>query len=121
MVTDGAQTTSLADGLAALADAADRTEPLTLVVPVVEAVPPWLVGLAAAAHDQGARVLVSAEPPAGATGEAADGWEIGVCTAALAAGVDDVVGIDPRRVTRVRAVIEATRRATMAPPAEQPA
>ena len=37
-------------------------------------------------------------------GETLDGWEIGVCAAALAAGAADVQGLDRTRVARVREV-----------------
>lgn len=76
----------------------------TLVVPVRAVVPSWLVELAAEAADLGIDVLVEAEPPADLDGEALDGWEIGVCTAALASGAADVIGVDPRRVARVREI-----------------
>ena len=44
-------------------------------------------------------------------GEALDGREIGTAYAALIAGAHEVEGIDPRRVARVRAVLEALEQA----------
>ena len=57
------------------------------------------------AFQLGSTVVVEAEPPAALEGEALDGWEIGVCTAALGAGAADVLGVDPLRVARVAEVI----------------
>lgn len=93
---------SLQAGLAAAAGPGTTD----LVVPVSGSVPAWLGDLVhgAAAADGEVRVLIEAEPPADLEGAALDGWEIGVCTAAVAAGVDDVLGVDPQRVTRVRQV-----------------
>ncbi len=89
--------------MARLATAGGRpVEPL--VVLVDEAVPAWFGDLVDAARASGAAVVVQAAAPHGLAGEALAGWEIGVCTAALAAGASDVVGVDARRVARVREV-----------------
>lgn len=94
---------SLEAGGSALSAAPDPAE-TGLVVPVSTAVPTWLGALVEAASAAGAAVFVEAEPPADLEGEALDGWEIGLCTAALAAGAAGVLGIDPQRVRRVREV-----------------
>lgn len=103
MVTGAARIDTLEDGRALLRglDAGSGSD---LVVVVRSVVPAWLPQLVTAAIEAGSRVLVAAEPPAELVGEALDGWEIGVCTAALAAGAADVLGIDRRRVARVREV-----------------
>ena len=103
MVTGRARIDSLEAGLAYLAGGTD--EPGSeLVVPVAVTVPTWLADLVAAAAVVGSTVVVEAEPSAGLSGEELDGWEIGVCTAALTAGAADVLGVDPRRVARVHEV-----------------
>lgn len=104
MVTGRARVESLEAGLAYLAGLGDGAGS-ELIVPVRYAVPAWLADLAAAAAVVGSTVVVEAEPPAALEGEALDGWEIGVCTAALGAGAADVLGVDPRRVARVDEVI----------------
>ena len=86
-----------------------------LVVPVHEVVPGWLPELVVQVHRRGGTVVVSAEPPPVLTGESLDGWEIGVCTAALQAGVDQVTGLTTERVRRVRAVLDSLERARTAP------
>ncbi|WP_421119375.1 hypothetical protein ACE2AJ_18765 [Aquihabitans daechungensis] len=103
MVTGRARIDSLEAGLASLGDhpGAPGAE---LVVPVRSSVPPWLADLVAAAAVVDATVVVEAEPSAELSVEALDGWEIGVCTAALQAGAADVLGVDPRRVARVHEV-----------------
>lgn len=105
MVTGAARIDTLEDGRARLRglDAASGAD---LVVVVRSVVPAWLEELVAEAAAGGSRVLVAAEPLPDLAGEALDGWEIGVCTAALAAGAADVVGIDRKRVARVREVGE---------------
>lgn len=119
MVPGRARIESLEAGRRAL-DQVAPGERAHLVVPVAEAVPSWLADLVVTAAGAQAEVTVEAEPPADLEGEALDGWEIGVCTAALAAGATEVAGIDPRRVTRVREVWAAL--AAHAPqPAPEPA
>jgi len=103
VVTDRVRIDSLAAGREHLARA-QRVPGSVLVVPIDRTVPAWLGELAAAAHVVDATVVAEARRPADLVGEAGDGWEIGVCTAALAAGADDVTGIDARRVARVRDV-----------------
>ncbi len=103
MVTDRVRIDSLAAGREHLAHA--RLAPgAVLVVPVDRRVPTWLAELVDAAHAARASVVVEAQTPADLEGEAAAGWQIGVCTAALAAGADDVVGVEAQRVARVRDV-----------------
>lgn len=119
MVRGRARIDSLAAGRDLLAgEAIGVGDPL--VVPVVDAVPAWLGELVTVAASRGVEVLVEAEPPADRDGEALDGWEIGVCTAAFAAGATDVVGVDPQRVARVRTVTAQLDRAA-ARPAPEPA
>ena len=79
----------------------------TLVVPVEHALPAWLDALVDRAHAAGTTVAIGAEPPSDWSDDRRAGWEIGVCTAALHAGVDEIVGIAPQRVNRVRAVVAA--------------
>lgn len=103
MVTGPGRIDTLEAGLARLAAAEGGTvEPLVVILD--QAVPAWLASLVDAAAARGAAVVVQAAAPHGLAGEALAGWEIGVCTAALAAGVSDVVGVDARRVARVREV-----------------
>ena len=103
MVTGASRIETLEDGLGRLrgVDAGSGSD---LVVVVRSVVPAWLEPLVTEAIEAGSRVLVAAEPPPGLVGETLDGWEIGVCTAALAAGAADVLGIDGTRVARVREV-----------------
>lgn len=103
MVKGAARIDTLEDGRAHLRglDAGSGSD---LVVVVRSLVPAWLEQLGREATEAGVRVLVAAEPPAALAGEALDGWEIGVCTAALAAGAADVEGIARTRVARVREV-----------------
>lgn len=103
MVTGAARIETLEDGRARLRGV-DAGAGADLVVVVRSVVPAWLEQLVVEAGRAGSRVLVTAEPPADLAGEALDGWEIGVCTATLAAGVADVLGIDRTRVARVREV-----------------
>lgn len=113
MVTDRVRIDSLAAGRAHLANA-ELAAGSVLVVPVDRAVPPWLAELVAAARLVGATVLVEAETPAGLDGEPAAGWQIGVCTAALAVGAE-VAGIDPQRVARVREIADSLDGARLDP------
>ena len=85
-----------------------------LVVPVRDVVPGWLSELIVEVHQRGGTVVVSAEPPPALTGESLDGWEIGICTAALRAGVDQVTGVSTERMRRVRAVLDSLERAAAA-------
>lgn len=95
-------------------------DPAALVVLVRRSVPPWLATLVAEAAGQ--PVIVEAAAPAGLVGEALAGWEIGVATAAFAAGAVEVEGIDPRRVARVREVTALlAAHAPQAAPLEEPA
>lgn len=116
MVTDRVRIDSLAAGQARLAEAG-WVPGTVLVVTVERTVPPWLRPLVAAARRGEAPVVVEARTPADLDVEPAAGWEIGVCTAALAAGADDVTGIDPQRLARVR---EITRRLDVARPGPTP-
>lgn len=102
MVTDRVRI----DGLAAGRDhlAGDRPEGSVLVVTIDQRVPYWLGELALAATEVGAIVIVEAAAPDGLEDEARAGWEVGVATAALAAGAVDVAGIAPERVARVREI-----------------
>lgn len=79
--------------------------PLVLVVPIVEVAPPWLAEAVVRAHASGATLVVSLEPTSPGVDDRAAGWEIGVITAALAAGADDVLGTSPERVARVGEVL----------------
>jgi hypothetical protein len=103
VVTGATRIDSLESGLARLADRSGGVGS-ELVVPVRDVVPDWLADLVSAASLVGATVVVEAEPSAELVGDALDGWEIGVCTAALAAGAADVLGVEPRRVARVHEV-----------------
>lgn len=103
MVTGRARIDSLEAGQAHLAGGQGAVSE-ELIVPVRAVVPVWLADLVAVASVAGSTVVVEAEPPADLVGEALDGWEIGVCTVALAAGAADVLGVDPRRVARVHEV-----------------
>lgn len=103
---------ALAEGIAGGGEA--------LVVPVADTLPGWFERLAIEAAAQGVAVLVEAEPPADRDGEVLDGWEIGLCTTALTLGADDVLGIDPRRVARVRTVVD-TLDAAAPLPTQEPA
>jgi hypothetical protein len=103
VVTGATRIEGLEAGRARLADGSVGAGS-ELVVPVRDVVPAWLVDLVSEAGLVGASVVVEAEPPADLEGEVLDGWEIGVCTAALGAGATDVLGIAPRRVARVREV-----------------
>lgn len=103
MVTGPARIDTLEAGLARLA-AASRGPVVPLVVPVRAVVPAWLEDLVVAADAAETAVVVDAAAPRDLAGEALAGWEIGVCTAAFASGAADVLGVDPRRVARVREV-----------------
>lgn len=103
MVTGPARIDSLAEALARLA-APPRPSGEAVVVTVDRTVPTWLPDLVAAARAERTAVVIDARHPAHLGGEALAGWEIGVCTAAFAAGAADVLGVDPRRVARVREV-----------------
>lgn len=109
MVTGRVRVETLEDGRAALAGSATPAA-LVLEVAVDQRVPAWLGDLVALARSAGASVSVVAVAPSAVTAagdEALAGWEIGVCTAALAAGADEIVGIDPTRVARVRTIVGA--------------
>jgi hypothetical protein len=103
VVTGPARIDTLDAGLARLA-AAGRGPAVPLVVPVRAVVPAWLEDLVVAAAAAETAVVVDAAAPHDLAGDARAGWEIGVCTAAFASGAADVLGIDPRRVARVREV-----------------
>ena len=68
--------------------------------------------------------MVEAVAPEGLAGEALDGWEIGIATAALLAGAADVTGIAPQRLARVRevdaALAAADATAASAAPSSEP-
>lgn len=86
------------------------SRPRALVVPIRTSVPDWLPQVVQEATSLSVPVDLSIEPDdlaiCGDPGtEQRDGWEIGVITAALSVGVRDVLGADPRRVARVRAVL----------------
>ena len=104
MVTEGVRIESLAEGRTHLA-AGSAAESGCLVVPVREVVPGWLAELVDAAGAAGVAVVADAVGIEGASADQRAGWEIGVCTAALAAGVADVRNVAPQRVERVRAVL----------------
>ena len=106
MVTEPARTESLEAARAILSDPSSAGAGV-VVVPVSEAVPSWLAELVVEAHAAGCRVAVSAEPAAIRDRDAQEGWEIGVATAALSAGVDELVGIADARRRRVQVVVAA--------------
>jgi hypothetical protein len=103
VVTDRVRIDSLEAGQAHLAQSGSDGRAI-LVVTVARVVPVWLSALVEEAHAAAASVVVEVEAPADLDDESRAGWEIGVCTAALGAGTDDVVGIDPKRVARLREV-----------------
>jgi hypothetical protein len=94
------------------------------VVAVADAVPGWLGSLVRAAAGVEVPVVVEAVAPEGLAGEALDGWEIGIATAALLAGAADVTGIAPQRLARVRevdaALAAADATAASAAPSSEP-
>ncbi|WP_426572231.1 hypothetical protein [Aquihabitans sp. McL0605] len=104
MVVEHVRIENLAEADDALAKAGDVVD-LVLAVVVRATVPAWLGAAVERAHRAGRSVIVIAEPLGDPAGEELAGWEIGVATAALAAGVDEVRGIDARRVERVRTVL----------------
>jgi hypothetical protein len=74
-----------------------------LAVVVTASVPRWLGRLVQEAAAASVTVVVIARCPDALHGEAIDGWEIGIVTAALAAGAE-VEGIAERRVARVASI-----------------
>lgn len=107
----------------AAAQTTASARPDSLIVPVRTAVPDWLAEVVQAAGAQALAVDVLLEPDHVIVGEPGterrDGWEIGAITAALSAGIRNVVGADHRRVARVRAVLDllaAAASATAATP-----
>ncbi|MGN6692993.1 MAG: hypothetical protein ACTHN0_02355 [Aquihabitans sp.] len=103
MVTDRVRIDSLALGQEHLSQTGPGAGSI-LVVTVVRVVPPWLAALVEGARAAAASVIVEAEAPTDLDDESRAGWEIGVCTAALAVGADDVIGVDAQRVARVREI-----------------
>ena len=104
MVVEHARVESLAEADEVLARAATPAD-LVLVLVVRTVVPAWIGALVSQAHAAGHGVMVVVEPEGDPAGDVLAGWEIGVCTAALSAGVDEVRGIDAKRVERVRTVV----------------
>lgn len=103
------------EALRALLDGADAPVHARPVVVVATVVPPWLGDAVGACAVTGCDLAVALEPPSSLTGEALDGWEIGVLTALCSLGITDVRGADPRRLARVRVVVD---RLAQAAPAE---
>jgi hypothetical protein len=75
-----------------------------LAVVATASVPKWLDLLVQEAAAASVTVVVIARRPDGLDGDAIDGWEIGIVTAALAAGAQ-VEGIAERRVARVASIL----------------
>ena len=85
------------------ADAGSDRE--VVVVQVGQPVPPTLGAAVRESHRAGRLVSLHLEPcGASLAHDERAGWELGVLSMALRAGVDHVVGADPVRLARVRAV-----------------
>lgn len=91
-------------------DAAVRDGAGAVEVAIGDVVPAWLAEAVERAHEHGLVVVARLDDArARRPGEAA-GRQIGAVVAALSAGVDEVEGVDDRRVARVRTVLDAVAR-----------
>ena len=91
-------------------DAAARDGVGAVEVIIGDVVPGWLAAAVERAHEHGLLVVARLAGRPGLVAGEGDGRQIGAVLAALEAGVDEVEGVDPRRVARIRTVLDAVAR-----------